>query len=297
MKRLILLMFLAFSFYGCEDTTTQDINETKGSTSLINVISDKADINTTDVNGTQEDSSQVFIDRNETNASQTQEVLTYTLVIDENFTSYDESLWMKADWANGNPFYSAWCPEQVDINESNLTLSLVTKSCHDKEFASGEYRTLNTYMYGKYTSRFRASDLNGTISSFFTYTGSAEGTEWDEIDVEILGRDTTKVQLNYWRDGHEHPKLVELGFDASLSMHTYSFIFTPEFIEWYVDDTLVHRVDENHLENNDSLPVNEGKVILNFWAATGIDSWSGHYEDNTTSSVTYEFVSFEKLND
>lgn len=26
----------------------------------------------------------------------------------------------------------------------------------------------------------------GTVSSFFTYTGPAHGTQWDEIDIEFL---------------------------------------------------------------------------------------------------------------
>jgi beta-glucanase (GH16 family) len=80
-------------------------------------------------------------------------------------------------------------------------------------------------------------------------------------------------------------------------MHLYSFVFLPESIEWYVDDTLVYSVAENNLSDKDSLPINAGKIIMNFWPATGIDEWSGHYEENTTASVVYSEVKFEELRD
>lgn len=38
----------------------------------------------------------------------------------------------------------------------------------------------------------------------------------DEIDVEVLGKDTTKVQFNYYTNGTgNHEYLYDLGFDAS----------------------------------------------------------------------------------
>ena len=33
------------------------------------------------------------------------------------------------------------------------------------------------------------------------YTGPSEGKPWDEIDIEFLGKDTTKVQFNYFTHG------------------------------------------------------------------------------------------------
>jgi hypothetical protein len=80
-------------------------------------------------------------------------------VVNETFDVEDESTWRKADWANGNPFYNAWCKEQVSIDEGTLTLNLVKKECHSKTHASGEYRTQNTYLHGKYSVRFKASNV------------------------------------------------------------------------------------------------------------------------------------------
>lgn len=216
-------------------------------------------------------------------------------VMYNNFNEHNSSSWQKADWSNGNPFYNGWSPEQITFDEGNLILKLEAKNSHEKSHASGEYRTFQTYKYGRYTARFQATDINGTISSFFTYTGPHEGDEWDEIDVEILGKDPTKLQLNYWRDGHEHPKFIDLGFDASEDMHTYAFVWHPEYIKWYVDGELVHTVIENNQNDNDSLPINAGKIMLNLWAAIGVDSWSGIYEDNTSAITKYDYIMFEEF--
>jgi len=229
---------------------------------------------------------------------------TTTITVDEfkpsmedYFTYFDTTIWQKADWANGDPFYNGWCPEQINFDTDEiLTIKLEKKDCNLKTHSSGEYRTYDTFKYGRYTTKFQASDVNGTISSLFTYTGANEGTAWDEIDIEILGKDPSKVQVNYWRDGHEHPIILDLGFDASEDMHTYSFIWHQDYIKWYVDDILVYTVTENNLNDNDSLPVNAGKIMINLWAGTGIDSWSGSYEDNTTVEVYYDFVRFEEFN-
>lgn len=219
----------------------------------------------------------------------------FTPVMYNNFNEHNSSNWLKASWSNGDPFYNSWCKEQVTFTDGILSLDLEATECNDKSHASGEYRTFSTYKYGRYTVRFQASDVNGTISSFFTYTGPHEGDEWDEIDIEILGKDPTKLQVNYWRDGHEHPTFIDLGFDASEDMHTYAFVWHPEYIKWFVDGKLVHTVTENNESDNDSLPVNAGKIMLNLWAATGIDSWSGSYEDNTSATAKYDYVLFEEF--
>jgi len=216
-------------------------------------------------------------------------------VLFDDLNNNNQNLFQKANWSNGNPFYNAWCPQQINFNNSNLIITLNKTICHFKTHASGEYRTLKTYKYGRYSSSFIASDVNGTISSFFTYTGISEGTAWDEIDFEILGENTNKVQINYWRNGIEHPIYLNLGFDAALKMHKYSFIWNKEYIEWYVDDILIYKVTENHLNNKDSLPLNPGKIILNLWAGIGIDNWSGKYDSNSTAQISYDYVKYEKF--
>ncbi len=87
---------------------------------------------------------------------------------------------------------------------------------------SGEHCSWQTYGWGTYSARLKASRTPGTLSALFTYTGPSDGTQHDEIDVEIKGDDPTKVSLNYWTNGVEHPTVIHLGLDASLDLHDYA---------------------------------------------------------------------------
>jgi beta-glucanase (GH16 family) len=227
-----------------------------------------------------------------TNTSQSKH---YVSIINDNLNYFDNALWQKSDWANNGVFYNAWCPNQLFFNNGILDIGLNAIPCHGKTHASGEYRTNNTYVYGKYTARMRASDINGTITAMFVYTGPSAGTPHDEIDIEILGKNPHILQINYWRNNTEHPQFINLGFDASLAMHQYSFVWTLDSIKWYVDNRLVYTVLENHLNNNDSLPIYPGKFIVNLWAATGIDSWSGAYQNGTVAHAYFDYLSFAEL--
>ncbi len=221
----------------------------------------------------------------------------YVSTLHEDFNAYEESIWSKADWNTSAPFYSAWCPDQITFANGIMSIDLEQLDCHGQTHASGEYRTDATYLYGKYTVRMKATDVNGTISSFFTYTGPYETlpTEHDEIDIEIFGKDPTTLQVNYWRNGNEHPHTVDLGFDASADFHTYAFTWHPDYIRWYVDGVLVHTVTENGLGNNDSLPFHASKIIMNMWPGTGVDGWSGAYVDGAPATAKYDYATFEKL--
>ena len=84
----------------------------------------------------------------------------YQNLLSDAFTSQESSLWQKSDWANGDPFLNGWCPDQVSFNNGVLSLELTKLSCHERTHASGEYRSLATYMYGKYTTQFQVSDVN-----------------------------------------------------------------------------------------------------------------------------------------
>ena len=264
LTKLCLLTTTLF-FIGCGSSETTNITNTTSS------VEEVEDTSNEDINNTFE-----------------------TVLYDE-FNTFNTELWRKAEWSNGDPFYNAWCAEQVSFENGIMSLKLEERDCHSETHASGEYRTVETYKYGQYTARFTASNVTGTISSLFTYTGPHEGTDWDEIDMEILGKDSTKIQVNYWRNGHEHPVWVDLGFDASEAMHTYSFVWHEAYIKWYVDGKLIHTVNENNNHDEDSLPINAGKIMLNLWAGIGIESWSGFYVDGTVAQADYDYVRYEKF--
>lgn len=73
-----------------------------------------------------------------------------------------------------------------------------------------------------------------------------------EIDIEFLGKDTTKMLVNvYYNPGLEGakieygyrgtPTLIDLGFDAFDDFHLYEIEWSPASIRWLVDGQLVYK--------------------------------------------------------
>ena len=210
---------------------------------------------------------------------------------------YDTGRWMKADgWSNGPPFNVGWRADHVTFAADGLmTLRLddipCSAGCSGEPYASGEYRTIGTYGYGRYEVRMKAAKGSGLVSSFFTFNGPSERPRrpWDEIDVEILGKDTTKLQTNYFASGvGGHETLIDLGFDASLDFHTYAFEWSTTRISWYVDGVLRHSEDGSR----GPLPTTPGKVMMNLWTGEGVDPWLGAFQYTGPIFAVYDSVRF-----
>ena len=106
--------------------------------------------------------------------------------------------------ANYFPFGNVWNPNQVSFNCTNpgimtIALEKCSQDCWGFPITSGEYRSTKFYGPGnKFEARFKAARGSGVINGFFTFA-------WDphhEIDIEILGNDTTKIQVNVYKDGN-----------------------------------------------------------------------------------------------
>lgn len=206
------------------------------------------------------------------------------------FQEHHSENWEKSNgYANGNPFDCTWSADQISFDGNAMQLKLTSSDSGEKLCA--EYKTYDTYHYGKYEVRMKAAKNIGIVSSFFTYTGPSFGTSWDEIDIEFLGKDTTKAQLNYFTDGvGGHEKLVDLGFDASEEFHTYAFEWRKDSIKWYIDGELVHTATEN-------LPVTPGKIMMNLWNGTGVDEWLGAYDKMSPLTAEYEWMKYTPFDD
>lgn len=204
----------------------------------------------------------------------------------EPLTYHNPSTWQKADgYSNGSMFNCTWRANNVNFtNDGKLRLSLTSPSAN--KFDGGEYRSTNKYGYGLYEVSMKPAKNTGIVSSFFTYTGPSDGTQWDEIDIEFLGKDTTKVQFNYYTNGvGGHEKIVDLGFDASQGFHTYAFDWQAGSIKWYVDGVLKHTATSN-------IPKTPGKIMMNIWNGIGVDSWLGAYNGANPLHAEYDWVKY-----
>jgi endo-1,3-1,4-beta-glycanase ExoK len=213
----------------------------------------------------------------------------------DNLDSYDTGLWSKSEgWTNGSMFNVGWRADHVWFSGGVMGLNLDDASCpsgcSEMPYASGEYRTNDLYSYGRFETQLKAVKQSGTVTSFFTYTGPSDGQPWDEIDVEILGKNTDQMQTNYFTDGvGGHEATIDLGFDSSAGYHTYAVEWSQGAINWFVDDKLVHT--ENG--SRGALPTHTQRIMMNLWPGTGVDSWLGPFSyPGATLTADYDSVSY-----
>jgi len=204
------------------------------------------------------------------------------------FAGEEHATMHKADgWSNGGMFNCTWRAANVWF-DGYLNLK-IDRDYSTGGYSGGEYRTNDTFGYGMYDVSMKPIKNDGVVSSFFTYTGPSDGTVWDEIDIEFLGKDTTKVQFNYYTNGvGNHEYVYNLGFDASQSFHQYGFLWQPGKITWYVDGKAVYSATEN-------IPTTPGKIMLNAWPGTGVDEWLKPYNGRTPLVAQYDWINWKKV--
>lgn len=222
-------------------------------------------------------------------------LITWQPAVKEEMNTPDDSDWQKANWSNGDPFNCAWQPDNVTFGQGKMLLTLDNKGCpqecEGKPYASGEFRsTQEKYGFGYYEVRMKPAKGDGLVSSFFTYTGTYGQSDHHEIDFEFLGKDTNKVQLNYYVEGQgNHEVMIDLGFDASKEFHNYGFKLTPDSLTWYVDGKPVHTV-------KGKVPSKPGKIMVNFWPGTGVDGWLKAFNySGKPLSAEYDWIAYAPL--
>lgn len=183
-------------------------------------------------------------------------------------------------------FVSRFRKENVTFDEGIMSLNFRKD---EAGYVSGEYGTQNKYGYGMYQVKMKPAKGSGVVSSFFSYTEVDDADGGDEIDIEFLGKDTTKVQFNYWDKGHGgHEYMYDLGFDASDDFHVYGYYWNIEGITWYVDGEPVHTAYQN-------IPENPGRILMNLW--TGNDEgWMGKLNYTSPMKADYDWFVYDEAN-
>lgn len=200
------------------------------------------------------------------------------------FDEFDDRMEICHGWENGGYFDCTWSKENVKFE--NGIMNLTINKDENENYTGGEYRSNETFGYGYYKVKMKPIKNDGVVSSFFVYTGESNGTQWDEIDIEFLGKDTTKVQFNYYTNGvGKHEYIYDLNFDASEDFHTYGFEWMKDSISWYVDGKLVHRVDSD-------IPHTPGKIMMNVWPGKNVDKWLNPYDGKTPITAEYSSVEY-----
>lgn len=206
----------------------------------------------------------------------------------ERFETLDGAEWHRADYAFSHPMFDTdWDKDQVAL-DGGMVLSLNPQSGANR-FKGASIRRQDPTHFGRYEARLQAGRGAGVITGFFLYTGPAYGTQHDEIDWEIFGKDPTTAQVAWFKDGVLHEHKVELGFDASDCVHEYAIEWTPESIRWFLNGELV-------FETREAIPQTPQSVFTNIWAADpSIAGWAGLADPATETKARALSIDFRPM--
>jgi hypothetical protein len=171
---------------------------------------------------------------------------------------------------------------------------LLAVTVHSKPYRGAEYRTFESFLYGRFEVRMQSAAGHGVVSSFFTYRDyHAEGLSgtqhWNEIDLEWMGKLNNKVSTNViiqneWGDASE----VFLSVNPHQVFTTYAIEWTPEAIRWYEGDRLLRTVSG---ERADSV-YHAQKLMMNIWQPTNT-TWAGSFNpDILPVYAFYDWASY-----
>lgn len=193
----------------------------------------------------------------------------------DGFDRFDKSRWYISDgWTNGDHQNCWWARNAVDLRDGKLILSLRATQDDERPYVCGEVQTKETYKYGTYEARFRTDRASGVNAAFFTYIGPAHKKPHDEIDVEVLTRDPGRVSFNTFVSGKMHNgETVPVTPPTDEAFHTYSMIWEPDGIRWYIDGEFLHETQ------GDILPQNAQKIFLSHWSTDTLTDWMGPFDD------------------
>ncbi|WP_208347730.1 family 16 glycosylhydrolase [Pseudaestuariivita rosea] len=212
----------------------------------------------------------------------------------EDFNTLDESHWYISDgWRNGEYQNCLWNRDRVKIANGKLHLQYAPASNGKLDYECAEISTRQRYGYGLYEARIQTDTGSGLNAAFFTYIGPSQGARWDEIDVEILTKDTGMVEFNTYVNGQpKNGTKVPISPSTDQAYHVYSILWTPHKIRWYINGTLVHQTRGNNL------PVEPQKIFASHWGTETLVEWMGQFNDLRHPAIMkIDWIAYTRLSD
>ena len=159
------------------------------------------------------------------------------------------------------------------------------------DYFGAELSGKDQFTYGRFEARMKMVSVSGSVSSMFLYYDESWvlGSEpWNEIDIEVLGRNPGMWQSNlitrYPDDpeaGKKKPKITSeyktgFGFNATEDYHLFAMIWTPEYISWEIDSVEIRRDVVGMAQGQVEYMTLRQSLRFNLWASKSA-GWVGKF--------------------
>lgn len=215
----------------------------------------------------------------------------FVLAWDDDFDTFNPSLWALQTFTwDGN--LAQFSTTNASVANGMLTMSLTSAANGStKPYLGAEVRSTKTITYGKVSARMRFASGSGVISGLVLFYTPWPNCDWNEIDVEHLGKSPASSQLNamVYTGAYnpscttsvspiQEPLVADLGFDAEADFHLYDIEWTPTEVKYYADGVLLRT-----WTSSISLLKRPMNVLLTIWASNST-SWAGPVDATTAPS-------------
>jgi hypothetical protein len=174
-------------------------------------------------------------------------------------------------------------------------LLLLPSLLAQKPYRGAEVYSKNTVLYGKFEMSMKMVKGSGMLSTFFTF--KSDSYSWEEIDIEILGKNnTTELSSNIITgiSGNtiNHQKGIQLDYSLADTFHTYTLEWTPEYVAWTIDSVELRR-DTSDVVNDLTSPES---YRFNAWISCA-PGWVGTIDRSSLPQYQYvdwiEYYSYD----
>jgi len=206
----------------------------------------------------------------------------FVLSWQDEFDTLDSAAWQLQTFTyDGNE--AQFSSENASVANGVLTISLTAAAAGSaKPYLGVEMRSAKTLHYGKVSARMRFASGSGVVSGLVLFYTPYPNCDWNEIDIEHLGRSSNTSQLNAMVylgtpvpgcatsvAPTQDPLVVSLGFNAETDFHQYDLEWTPTGVKYFADGALLRDWTANSARLQ--LPLT---ILLTLWASSSA-AWAG----------------------
>ena len=208
----------------------------------------------------------------------------------DGFDTLSSARWYVSDvWSNGAHQNCAWSKQQISVSDGLLNVGFAKSPGADNRlYTCGEVQTKTNYGYGTYEARIKTPAGSGLNAAFFTYVAPPKAPAHDEIDFEVLLKDTSKVQTG----GFSNNKGITdstptLPHPSDSDFIDYAFVWAPGSLSYYADGKLLYSLPDP--KQVQTLPQ---RIYFSLWGSDTLTDWMGPFTDPGTIKMQVDWVAY-----